>query len=251
MSRLRLHLIACRVFERELAALVAQAKAAVTIRYLEVGLHDREAAHLHDALQAAIDETSPESCDAIGLVYGLCNRGLLGLQARQRPVVIPRAHDCIGILLGHTCHYLAQLAAHPGSYFQSPGWVEHLPASRSSFAEAIPMGDGVVLTRAELIERFGEDDARYLLEQYAGAQGQRELIYIASPVPETEKWEREAQTMAQRHGWQFARLPGDLGWLRELLDGDWREERFLTLAPGERSIPLHDGRLIGAEKPPA
>ena len=246
----RLQLIACRVFERELGTLVDAAQCEVTIRYLDIGLHEKPAAHMHEALQAAIDETPADRFDAVGVAYGLCNRGLLGVQARSLPVAIPRAHDCIGLLLGGNAGYLAQLAAHPGSYFQSPGWVEHLPASRSVLAQSIPVGDGTTMTGAELIARHGEENARYLLEKLAGATpAERRLVYIATPVPGTEHWEREAAAMAQSHGWGFDRLPGDLGWLRRLLDGDWREEDFLVLAPGQRVGPSYDGRLIAAEGP--
>jgi hypothetical protein len=246
----RLQLIACRVFERELGALADAARFEVTIRYLDIGLHERPAAYLHEALQAAIDETPADRFEAVGVAYGLCNRGLLGVQARALPVAIPRAHDCIGLLLGGNAGYLAQLAAHPGSYFQSPGWVEHLPASRSVLAQSLPVGDGTTMTEEELIARYGEENARFLLAQYAGATAAgRRLVYIATPVPGTEHWEREAAAMAQRHGWGFGRLPGDLGWLRRLLDGDWREADFLVLQPGERVGPSCDGRLIVAEAP--
>ena len=246
----RLQLIACRVFERELGTLVGAAQCEVTIRYLDIGLHEKPAAHMHEALQAAIDETPADRFDAVGVAYGLCNRGLLGVQARSLPVAVPRAHDCIGLLLGGNAGYLAQLAAHPGSYFQSPGWVEHLPASRSVLAQSIPVGDGATMTEAELIARHGEENARYLLEKFAGATtAERRLVYIATPVPGTEHWEREAAAMAQSHGWGFDRLPGDLSWLRRLLNGDWREEEFLVLQPGECIGPSYDGRLIAAEVP--
>ena len=246
----RLQLIACRVFERELGTLVGAAQCEVTIRYLDIGLHEKPAAQMHEALQAAIDETPADRFEAVGVAYGLCNRGLLGVQARSLPVAIPRAHDCIGLLLGGNTGYLAQLAAHPGSYFQSPGWVEHLPASRSVLAQSIPMGDGTTMTEAELIARHGEENARYLLEKFAGdASAERRLVYIATPVPGTEHWERAAAAMAQSHGWGFDRLPGDLGWLRRLLDGDWRGDDFLVLQPGQRVGPSYDGRLIAAEVP--
>jgi hypothetical protein len=246
----RLQLIACRVFERELGALAGGARCEVTIRYLDIGLHEKPAAQMHEALQAAIDETPADRFAAVGVAYGLCNRGLLGVQARSLPVAIPRAHDCIGLLLGGNAGYLAQLAAHPGSYFQSPGWVEHLPASRSVLAQSIPVGDGTTMTEAEWIARHGEENARYLLEKFAGATTtERRLVYIATPVPGAEHWEREATAMAQSHGWGFDRLPGDLGWLRRLLDGDWRGDDFLVLQPGQRVGPSYDGRLIAAEVP--
>jgi len=245
----RLQIIACRVFERELGALVSEARSEVAIRYLDVGLHERLSSELHDALQAAIDATPAGQFDAIGVVYGLCNRGLLNVRARSLPVVVPRAHDCIGLLLGSSERYLTQLQEHPGSYFQSPGWVEHLPASRSVLAQSIPVGNGETITEAELIERFGEDDARYLLEQYAGTVAERRLVYIATPVAGAERWECEASAMARQHGWAFSQLQGDLGWLKRLLDGNWTEKEFLVLQPGQRVVPSHDGKLIAAIAP--
>jgi hypothetical protein len=42
-------------------------------------------------------------------------------------------------------------------------------------------------------------------------------------------------------------LPGDLGWLRRLVNADWNEREFLTLKPGQRVALRHDAQLIGAE----
>ncbi len=129
MNHLRLHVIACPVFQRELEMLAAGAKAEVTFQHLEMGLHERSAENLRAALQGAIDGVATGQCDAIGIGYGLCNRGIVGLEARALPVVIPRAHDCIGMLLGSNRCYLAQLEAQPGTYFQSAGWLENSPAN--------------------------------------------------------------------------------------------------------------------------
>ena len=56
-------------------------------------------------------------------------------------------------------------------------------------------------------------------------------------------------SIAEQRGWKFERLPGDLGWLRRLLDADWNEREFLKLNPGERVVLRSDAQLIGAEKP--
>ena len=47
-----------------------------------------------------MDRTPEGVYDAILLGYGLCGNGLAGVTARHTRLVLPRAHDCIGILMG-------------------------------------------------------------------------------------------------------------------------------------------------------
>src|ERR1035441_8994283 len=71
MNRLRLHVIACPVFQRELEMLAAGAKTEVTFRHLEMGLHEDPTENLRSALQGAIDGVAAGQCDAIAIGYGL------------------------------------------------------------------------------------------------------------------------------------------------------------------------------------
>ena len=244
MNRLRLTVIACSSLRPELEMLAADAKTAITFRHLEMGLHERSAAALRDALQGEIDKAA--DCDAVVIGYGLCNRGVVGLKARSLPVVIPRAHDCIGMLLGGSPRYLAQLETQPGTYFQSAGWLEH---SRASVLQpTFTFGPNSNVTRAALIERYGEENADYLLEQFDGFTRRYErLAYIATQAPASARWEEAAKKNAADRNWKFERLPGDLGWLRRLLNAEWNAREFLTLQPGERVMLTFDESLIGAE----
>jgi hypothetical protein len=249
MNRPRLLVIACPVFQREIELLAASAKTSVTTRWLEMGLHELPAENLHAALQAAIDEVAPGDFDAIAIAYGLCNRGILGLTTRTLPVVIPKAHDCIGMLLGSSACYLAQLEAQPGTYFQSAGWLENSPLNGEIRRQNFTFGPGSNVTREKLAEKYGADNADFLLEQFANFTRHYErLAFIDTPAPEAKKWEAVARNLAQQRGWKFERLPGDLGWLRRLLDADWNEREFLKLHPGERVALRSDAQLIGAEK---
>ncbi len=248
MNRLRLHVIACPVFQRELELLGADAKTAVTFRHLEMGLHEGAGKELRAALQDAIDAAAGGPCDAIAIAYGLCNRGVIGLQARALPVVIPRAHDCIGMLLGSSRCYLAQLEAQPGTYFQSAGWLENSPVNGEIRRQDFAFGPNSNVTREQLVEKYGEDNADYLLEQFKNfTQHYGRLAYIATPVPGAARWEAAAKELAHARGWKFERLPGDLGWLRRLLNAEWDEREFLTLKPGEHVGLRSDAGLIGAE----
>ena len=79
---------------------------------------------MRERLQAAIDATDPGKHDAVALAYGLCNNGLVGLVARQLPVVIPRAHDCITLFIGDRQRYEEYFHANPGTYYYTSGWLE-------------------------------------------------------------------------------------------------------------------------------
>jgi len=248
MIRQRLHLISCRVFEREIEALAPAAKTDLRVQYLEMALHEQPGKQLNAALQSAVDAISPADCDAIALGYGLCNRGLIGLSARTLPVVVPRAHDCLGLLLGDSARYLAELDRQPGTYFQSSGWIEHLPADRMLRPMAAGADEVFSARKEELIARYGEENATFLLAELANfTKHYKRLAFITTPVAGVDQRERQAAEIARQQGWQFEKLPGDLGWLRHLLDGDWPEAKFLILPPGQRIGLRYDGRLIGAE----
>ena len=250
MSRLRLQVIACRVFEQELNILAARASTELQVCFLEMGLHEGTAANLRTALQDAVNAVPADRFDAVALAYGLCNLGIVGLRAHTLPLVVPRAHDCIGMLLGNSQRYLAELESRPGTYFQSPGWLSHLPADRVLRQQIIPVAPGLKLTQEELFARYGAENAAYLLDQFASFQrNYHRLAFISTPVPDAGTCERAADNIAREQGWEFAKLEGDLGWLARLIDGDWNDREFLTLKPGKRVELTGDNRLIAAQQP--
>jgi hypothetical protein len=234
----RMHVIACPSLRPALEALAAEA-VTISLRFLEMGLHQQSAAALRNALQNAIDDIG--NGDAIGVGYGLCNGGVVGLQARKLPVIIPRAHDCIGIVLGNG-RYLAELEAHPGTYFQSAGWLENADSLRQPDFTYGPMSN---VTRELLAERYGDDNADFLLERMnAFTRHYTRLAYITTQV--APEHEAQACDLARANGWTYERLEGDTGRLRRLLAGDWNEQEFLTVQPGQRVIATFDEHLIDA-----
>jgi len=236
-----MRLIACSSLQPELEMLAAARSPPPTLQFLEMGLHQRSSQALHQALQDAID--SAGEADAIAIGYGLCNRGIIGLEARGAPLVIPRAHDCIGLLLGSSQRYAQEMEREPGTYFQSVGW---LKAARQVRQPDFTFALHPEFRRDQLVARYGEEAASYLVDQISAfTRHYRRLAYIATNA---DTGDGEAVAVAKAQAWDYARLDGDLGWLTRLLAGPWDDGEFLTVQPGERVAASHDERLIRAEK---
>ena len=101
---MRLKLIACEIAFREICLCAANSRNVVDPQFLPKGLHDIETRDMVARLQEEIDGTD-EKYGAILLGYGLCNNGTVGLVARNAPLVLPKAHDCITFFLGSRRRY--------------------------------------------------------------------------------------------------------------------------------------------------
>ena len=121
---MKLLLIGCEVILRELCEALLRSPHTVHTVFLPAGLHDRGTVVMRAEVQKAIDEAERGAYDAIVLGYGLCGNGMAGLRARSVQVVIPRAHDCITLLLGSRQRYAEFFLANSGTYYRSIGWVE-------------------------------------------------------------------------------------------------------------------------------
>src|SRR5436190_317223 len=94
----------------------------VEVRYFEMGLDDRPS-NLRSTLQEnleALDQRTDIS--AVVLAYGLCGRGTAGLKPTRHQLVIPRAHDCITVLMGSKEAYAEHQRRCPTCIYYTPGW---------------------------------------------------------------------------------------------------------------------------------
>ena len=128
---MRIHIIACRVLTRELSYFASQSPHTVDITWLPQGLHDTPA-KLRMKVSETIDSLYEQwekrelkhMLDVIVLGYGLCSNGVVGIQARDIPLVVPRTDDCIALFLGSQQRYLELFHAYAGTFWLNSGWVE-------------------------------------------------------------------------------------------------------------------------------
>ena len=241
---MRLKLISCQVFSREVAAVVAHSRHQIDVEILSKGLHNIGCAGMRERLQAAIDRVPPGP-DAILLGYGLCNNGLAGLRARDIPLVAPRAHDCITVLLGSKERYLDYFERHPGAYFKSSGWIEHEKNPAELDQLSIPHRNSMHASFDELAARYGEENARYLLQELGNhTRHYGQITFIEMGVEPDDRFERQSRVEAARRGWRFEKIQGDLSMLQRFVDGEWAESEFLTVPPGQQLVATYDEKLI-------
>ena len=245
---MRLRLISCEVLYREMCAAVARAPHQVDIEFLPKGLHDLGGAIMRARLQDLVDATDASRHDAVLFGYALCGNGVAGLECRTVPLVIPRAHDCIALLMGSRQRYQEYFDNSPGVYFRSTGWLERGEGLDQATMRIVRDRTGSGYTLEDLIDRYGEDNGRYLFEQFSGYQhSYRRLTYIETGLEPDGSFEQRAREEAVRRNWEFERISGDLRLFEALVSGQWDERDFLVVPPGFRVKPTYDGDVIGKE----
>jgi hypothetical protein len=238
---MRLKLIACEVLFREMCHACAHSPHQVDLEFLPKGLHDLGGKPMAAKIQEAVDRTPEGVYQAILLGYGLCGNGLEGLTARHTRLVLPRAHDCIALLLGSHERYQAYFADNPGTFYRSTGWLERgqglqqLTHHTTGFDESLEA----------LILKYGEDNGSYLYQEMTRYRAQyRKLTFIETGLEADGKFIAEAAAEARQKGWSFERLPGDLAWLGHLVEGAWAEAEFVVAGPGQRIAASYDNRVM-------
>ncbi len=229
------HVIACDVLKLELLHFAERAGSDLTFDFLEQGLHNEP-----DRLRAEVKEAvlrAPEDADASLLGYGLCSNGLQGVTAAKHPLVVPRAHDCVTLFLGSRQRYQDYYDRNPGTYWYTPGWIATgTQPSEERFRKA----------RQEYVERYGEDNADYLMEMTEGGwtKNYRNAAYVNLGIGDREKDIDFTRECAEFFGWTCDVVDGDPALLVHFLSGKWDDAEFLVVQPGQTIIASHDGHVL-------
>ncbi|MBU2496173.1 MAG: DUF1638 domain-containing protein, partial [Candidatus Omnitrophica bacterium] len=133
----------------------AQSPHVVDVEMLPLGLH-ADADDLRARLQARIDATSEGEYDALLLAYGLCGKSTAGLIARDIPLVIPRAHDCITLFLGSRDRYQDQFVSCPGTYWYVLDYMERRESIGTALSVGSDTGTDISAVFEEYVQKYGQ-----------------------------------------------------------------------------------------------
>jgi len=238
---MRLLLVGCGILLRELSDAIVRSPNLIDAQYLPTGLHDTGSKLMRQSIQEAIDGAEGKGYEAIALGYALCGTGLAGVRARSVPVVIPRAHDCIALLMGSRDQYKNYFNANPGTYYRSIGWVER----EDQLVEQVA-GIGMDCNLQSLIDKYGEDSGRFLYEEMTGyKRNYSKLTFIRTGLEVDDSFRQRAEAEATEKGWQFEELEGSTSLFCRLLRGEWNDD-FLVVPPGHQIVTSNDDRIFVA-----
>jgi len=191
------------------------------------GLHD-EPDKLRAEVQKALDNTQDiqgRPYDASLLGYGLCSNGIVGLSAKI-PIVVPRGHDCITLLLGSKDKYQEYFDSHRGVYWYSAGWIE---------SGKQPSQERYETLLREYTAKYGEDNAQYLMEvEQSWIKEYNWATYIDWGLTDSEEYKDYTKRCAEFLKWKYAELQGNPDLMQRFVDGRWSDAEFLIVKPGQK-----------------
>ncbi len=211
---MKFHVIACEVFKDEFFACE---RPGATFTFLPQGYH-RIPTKMPPAIQQEIARVSSPEVEAILLGYGLCSNGVVGLEALHSPLVIPRVHDCIALLLGSLKRYIDEVSQYPGTFYLTRGWIEY---GRNPYSEYLH----------EYIPKYGEETAEWVAREMM--KHYQRVVLISHGLGPMEKYQHFAQEMATFFRLSYQEIEGSLDYIKKFLSGQWDED-FILVQKGEK-----------------
>jgi len=238
---MRLRLIGCEVFSRLAYKAAAASDNTVDMIFTKMQSHTKPG-QLKAEIQSIIDST-PEGYDAILLGYGLCGNGTAGLKARTLPLVIPRAHDCCTIFLGSREAFQEHFGQTPSAQWYTACYYERL----GNWYPDNPLDmlmPGLGMSYRELVDKYGEDNAQYVLESLKSESSIDFLTYIELPGFDNRSSREGFKKHAAREGKKTRFIKGSTRLIDDLVNGRWNVDEFLTVPPGMEIKPVYDQEHI-------
>lgn len=207
---MRLKLISCDIFEREVKAAAARSNNHIEFEFLSKAPHQLSDCDKVESVQAAINRAPRTKFHAVLLLTGSCKDGLGGLRARSIPLVLPRARDCISLVL------------------QRPAPKPHRPLEQVHKAT-------VGSVRSRRVSGRGQTWSPPAPPKLEGAR---------MPALPGQTW-----TWRQQFGPSVARSSGrqTCSVLELLVNGYWNYTDFLVVAPRWRVVINDEGTLAAEE----
>lgn len=248
---MRLKLIACKLLFREICLAVSKSNNYIDATFLAQHYHNTPE-QLNKILQNEINKIDANDdlytnelssykndFDAILLGYGLCSNAVVGLCSKKYRLVVPKAHDCITLLLGSKEKYKNYFEMNKGIYWYTKGWIECTP---------MPSEERYKNCLLDYTEKYGEENAEFLMEMEQGwFLEYKRCTFINQNDFDNEKDILYTKECAKYLNWEYDELCGDLSLLNNLINGNWNENDFLVVPPNNKISPSFDNEILKYE----
>jgi hypothetical protein len=215
-------IITCRTVQAEVDKAIEQTGTRFPVMYLESALHN-EPDKLKLVLQEALHRMA--NVDQVLLVMGYCGNAILGLKPEGFRLVVPRADDCITMLLGSQ-QRRAEVQRNMPTYFFTSGWL--------SCWEKM---DKTVFEEYErTLKRYGKVKADKIL-QITFKHYKRVGLIDTGAFPLDELMPK-AQEYADFLKLKCEIIPGTMDYLKKFLTGPWDDD-FIIINSGETIVMEH------------
>lgn len=219
--------IACQVLQDVLEQLLPEGLAR-DVTFMDYGLHVVPQ-KMNVALQDVIDSIEEPSLVILG--YGLCGNGIRGIKSGPHTLLIPRADDCIAILLGSYKAYLREFQATPGTYYLTKGWLESGSNPLQEYESYVP--------------KYGDERAMWIMDQQY--QHYERLMLVARSQADLEHYRPYAEEIArfcERWGMRYEETLGTDDYVRRLVEAavelgqngreraEWMDSDYIIIPPG-------------------
>lgn len=209
---MRYVLLACKTMQAEMEQILARrGNMFDRIDWIESGLHN-VTERLKEEITAGLEEIRDVDCVVIG--FGACGNALAGITAGDFEMILPKADDCISIMLG-SYQRKREIMKQGETYFLTRGW---LGGESNIYKEYL-----------FTVEKYGKEMADIIYEEILGKY--KHLGIIDTKAYDYERFLKETAVMAEELHLHQLPIEGDLSYLERLLTGFWDGGDFICIAP--------------------
>lgn len=225
-------IISCRTIKAEVEQAIEVTGYTGPVFYLESGLHN-EPEKLKVILQETLDRFS--NIDQVLLVMGYCGNAVMSLKPEGFRLVIPRADDCITMLLGSQKRR-QEVQREAPTYFFSRGWLDYWDDLERPIVEEY----------GRIIVKYGRERAERLMRSMYHRY--KRLGIIDTGTFDMDQMLEKAKLRADFLKLDYEVIPGTMDYFHKFLTGPWEDGDFILIRPGETVVPEHLYGRVEAEK---
>ena len=199
--------VSCKTLQLEVEKALRETGRDYPVLWIESGLHN-----FPDRLRANLQKVLDQVCaKRVLLAMGFCGNSVAGLVARDYELIIPRADDCITLLLGSS----EERKRYERTYFLTKGWLD---GERNIYEE-------YKYTLRKYGKEQGKDIIRMMLGHY------QYMGLLDTGVYDFNTLIAQVGAIADELGLTLKIIPSTVKRLEGLLTGPWSEEDFCIIAP--------------------